>query len=284
MGFALNVEYKNSNSSGKIGKLTNSKKYMSPIFKWTRDERYIIEELKNHIPDKFSSYWDAYLGGGALLFKMQPPKAVVNVCDPELYNIYKVIKYDVSSLMKELKNYKNEKEYYHYMKKRKADSLSSIEKAARNIYLSKTCFNGFFRKDENGEFDVPFGSYKNSKVLNKITLNGISRYLRGNDVKLTSRKFESLAERISCGAFVYIAPENNFESQNVCDFQRVARLKMTCDKLNSRGVKFLISHSYKEILDDAFGNYEILKFDANKNIRPVGSKRQYGQEMIIKNY
>ena len=284
MSYALNLEYGNLNSESKPKQRKRRKKNLSPIFKWTRDEKYIIEEIQKHVPKNFSSYWDAYVGGGTLLFNVQSRRAVINVCDEELYNIYRVIRDNVDGLIEELKNHKNEKEYYYTMREKNISEMTPVERAARNIYLSKTCFNGFFRKDENGQFDVPFGSYKNAQVTNKITLKGISRYLQEQNVKLISRKFESFADKIEEDSFVYIAPENNFETQNISKFQESTRLKLICDRLNSRGVKFLLSHSYNELMNDIFSQYEVIKVDVNKNIRSIGAKRENPQEIIIKNY
>ncbi|KDR94978.1 DNA adenine methylase [Peptoclostridium litorale DSM 5388] len=284
MSYALNLEYGNLDSESKSKQRKRRKKNLSPIFKWTRDEKYIIEEIQKHIPKSFSSYWDAYAGGGALLFNIQSRKAVINVCDEELYNIYRVIRDNVEGLIEELKNHKNEKEHYYEVRDKSSVEMNPVERAARDIYLSKTCFNGFFRKDENGQFDVPFGSYKNSQVTNKIILKGISRYLKEQNVKLISRKFESFADKIEEDSFVYIAPENNFEMQNFSKFQECTRLKFICDRLNSRGVKFLISHSNNELMHDTFRQYEIITVDANKNIRAIGSKRENPKEIIIKNY
>ncbi|WP_051489291.1 DNA adenine methylase [Peptoclostridium acidaminophilum] len=284
MSFALELEHENLNLEDKISTMRENKINISPIFKWIRYEKHIIEEIKKHVPKSFSSYWEPYTGGGALLFDIQHKRSVINVCDEELYNIYRVIRDDVNALIEELKKHKNEKEYYYELRDMDTAGMSSVENAARNIYLNKTCFNGFFRKSESGQFDVPFGSYKNPRFTNKIILKGISAYLKEQDVKLISRKFESFAESIPKDSFIYIAPENNFRSQKCYDFNGCARLKNICDRLDAKGVKFLISHSYNDQICDIFNSYEIIKVKVNRNISSVNFKNDESKEIIIKNY
>jgi len=284
MSFALELEHENLDLEDKISNMRENKINISPIFKWIRNEKHIIEEIKRHIPKSFSSYWEPYTGGGALLFYMHHKRAVINVCDEELYNIYRVIRDDVNALIEELKKHKNEKEYYYELRDMDIAGMSSVENAARNIYLNKTCFNGFFRKDESGQFDVSFGSYKNPQFKNKILLKVVSEYLNEQDVKLIRRKFESFAESIPKDSFVYIAPENNLRSQKCYDFNGCARLKHICDRLDAKGVKFLISHSYNDLICDMFNFYEITKVKVNRNISYLNFKNEEPTEIIIKNY
>ena len=140
---------------------------VAPVLKWAGGKRQLLKDIKKHIPEKFSTYYEPFLGGGAVLFELQPSKAVVNDINEELMNVYLVIRDHIEELIEELKKHerKNSEEYYYEIReldrdKRKYEQLSNIEKAARIIYLNKTCYNGLFRVNSQGQFNVPYGDIK----------------------------------------------------------------------------------------------------------------------------
>jgi DNA adenine methylase len=139
---------------------------VAPVVKWVGGKRQLLQDISKHIPDKFSTYYEPFLGGGAVLFHLQPNRAVVNDINEELINIYTVIRDTLEELIKDLKKHKNEADYFYEIReldrdKKKYSQLSNIKKASRIIYLNKTCYNGLFRVNQQGEFNAPFGRYKN---------------------------------------------------------------------------------------------------------------------------
>lgn len=237
---------------------------VAPVVKWVGGKRQLLQDISNHIPDKFFTYYEPFLGGGAVLFHLQPNRAVVNDINEELINIYTVIRDNLEELIEDLKRHKNEADYFYEIReldrdKKTYSQLSNIEKASRIIYLNKTCYNGLFRVNQQGEYNAPFGRYKNPNIVNETTLRAVSNYF--NRVKITFKcgDFEEAVKGIRKGSFVYFDPpydpvsdSANFTGYNKGGFDREeqTRLKELCDKLDTKGVKFLLSNSATEFILD----------------------------------
>lgn len=273
-------------------------KFVAPVVKWVGGKRQLITEIEKYFPDKYSTYYEPFLGGGAVLFHFQPPKAVVNDVNNELINLYIVIKENVEELIYELEKHKNEKEYFYKIRaldrnKEFYESLTNVQKAARILYLNKTCFNGLFRVNNSGEFNTPFGKYKNPNIVDKITLTAVSNYFNQNNIKFMCGDFEEGVKGIRKGAFVYLDPpydpvsdSSNFTGYSKEGFGRddQKRLKKLCDKLNKREVKFLLSNSATDFIKDLYKDYEIEIIKAKRAINSKGDKRGEVDEVLIRNY
>ena len=160
---------------------------IAPFLKWVRGKRQLIPALSTLFPDSYTTYCEPFLGGGAMLFALRPEKAIVNDVNGELINVYKVVRDHVDELIAALKKHVNTYEHFQVVRGLDRDavkyaSLSDAEKAARIIYLNKTCFNGLYRVNKKGQFNVPFGSYKNPKILDESLLRAVSFYLKNNQV------------------------------------------------------------------------------------------------------
>ena len=189
--------------------LTN--KLVIPIVKWVGGKRPLLPELLKYIPDKFTGYYEPFIGGGALLFALQPKSAVVNDSNSELINAYNVIKDHVDDLIIDLKKHLNDSQYFYKIRELDRNhlaynQLSSVEKASRLLYLNKTCFNGLFRVNQAGEFNSPFGSYKNPNIVNEIHLRAVSHYFNDANITFTIDDFEGALRGIKKGCFVYFDP------------------------------------------------------------------------------
>ncbi|MBS7307086.1 MAG: Dam family site-specific DNA-(adenine-N6)-methyltransferase [Eubacteriales bacterium] len=141
-------------------------KLVIPFVKWVGGKRQLLDEIIPLLPKHFTTYCEPFLGGGAVLFSIQPSKAIVSDLNIDLITAYEVIRDDVEALIESLKKHENTTEYFYAvrdmdMDKTSYQALSRIEKASRLIYLNKTCFNGLFRVNSSGEFNSPFGHYKN---------------------------------------------------------------------------------------------------------------------------
>jgi len=270
-----------------------------PFLKWAGGKRYLLSEIHTLIP-KFTTYHEPFLGGGAVLFSLQPKKAVINDINSDVINVYKVIKENVEELIKELSKHRNESD--HFYKIRELDrneelfnKLSDVEKAARIIYLNKTCFNGLFRVNSQGQFNAPFGGYKNPNFINAEVLRAVSNFLNKNDVKILNEGFEKLLPKIKRGGFVYLDPPYDpvsdtasFTGYNLDKFDKEdqRRLKVFCDKLDKKGVKFLLSNSATNFIKNLYKDYamgtEIVKVP--RNINCDGTKRGKINEILVRNY
>ena len=271
---------------------------VAPVLKWAGGKRQLLQEISKHIPKKFFTYYEPFLGGGAVLFHLQPGKAVVNDINEELINVYHVIRDNVEELIKSLKKHKNEKGYYYMIReldrdKEKYNQLSNIEKASRIIFLNKTCFNGLFRVNSQGQFNVPFGKYKNANIVDEPTLRAVSNYFNKAKITFKCTDFEEAVKGISKGAFVYFDPPydpvsntSSFTGYDINGFDKEEqkRLKELCDKIDRRGVKFLLSNSATDFILDLYKDYNVTIVQARRPINSKGNRRGEVDEVLVKNY
>jgi DNA adenine methylase len=273
-------------------------KLVAPVVKWAGGKRQILYEITKYIPETLSTYFEPFLGGGAVLFELQPEKAVVNDINQELMNIYQVIKENVDELIDDLKKHKNEKEYFYKIRaldrdRERYSRLTRVEKASRIIYLNKTCYNGLFRVNRSGEFNAPFGNYKNPNIVNEHTLRAVSEYFNKANIKFTCQDFEVALQSAAKGDFVYLDPPYepvsetaSFTSYYKTGFDRdeQLRLKKVCDKLNKKGIRFLLSNSATEFILELYKDYRIEVIQAKRAINSKGNKRGDVDEVLVMNY
>lgn len=270
---------------------------VAPIVKWAGGKRQLLPELLARIP-QFTTYYEPFVGGGALLFALQPKKAVVNDFNEELIRTYLVVKENVEELVKDLKLHKNTADYYYQIREidrdhTKYNSLTDIQKASRLLYLNKTCYNGLFRVNSAGEFNSPFGSYKTPNIVNEATLRAVNSYFNNFSIEFKIGDFEDALKGIKKGAFVYFDPpydpvssSSNFTGYTSSGFGKdeQIRLKEVCDKLNAKGVKFLLSNSATQFIKDLYVDYKIDIIPAKRIINSNASLRGDIEEVLIKNY
>lgn len=277
---------------------------VAPIVKWVGGKRQLMPEIKKYIPEPndISTYYEPFMGGGAVLFDLQPKKAVVNDINSELINLYKVVKEDVESLIEELGSYKNEESFYYKIRKldRKLEiyeKLTDVQRAARIHYLNKTCYNGLYRVNQAGEFNTPFGKYKNPNIQNADTLRAVSKYFNKADIRFLSTDFEEAIKYCRREGFVYFDPpydpvsdSANFTGYAKGGFDRKEqiRLKKLCDKLDDRGVRFLLSNAYTDFIIDLYSDrdrdYRIETIQAKRSINSNGDDRGEVDEVLVRNY
>ncbi|NLM11756.1 MAG: DNA adenine methylase [Clostridiaceae bacterium] len=271
---------------------------VAPVLKWVGGKRQLLKDIKKHIPSQYSTYYEPFLGGGAVLFALQPNRAVVNDISEELINVYTVIRDNIEELIEDLKKHKNEACYFYEIReldrdKKKYSQLSNVKKASRIIYLNKTCYNGLFRVNQQGEFNSPFGRYKNPNIVNEETLRAVSNYFNKAKITFKCQDFEEAVKGIRKGSFVYFDPpydpvsdSANFTGYNKGGFGRdeQIRLKNLCDKLNSRNIKFLLSNSATDFILDLYKEYNITIVKAKRAVNSRGDKRGEVNEVLVKNY
>ncbi|MCB9148097.1 MAG: DNA adenine methylase [Caldilineaceae bacterium] len=279
-------------------KNSRKNKLVAPFVKWVGGKRQLLTEIEQYLPRQFTTYYEPFVGGGALLFHLQPGKAVINDNNDELINLYLVIKNDPDELIQDLKNHVNDEDYYYEIRGLDRDKciynkLSMVQRASRIIFLNKTCYNGLFRVNSSGEFNSPFGRYKNPNIVNEITIRAVSNYLRKNDVCILKTDYEKSLAKIRKGSFVYFDPpydpvsnSANFTGYTKSGFDRneQERLKRLCDKLNDAGVKFLLSNSSTEFIRQLYKDYDISIVKANRAVNSKASGRGKIAEVLVRNY
>ena len=274
-------------------------KLVTPFLKWVGGKRQLIPVISESISKNFirHNYYEPFVGGGAILFHLYPKKAVINDFNEELINVYKTIKENPEELITDLRTHKNDPDYFYDIRAldRKNDflKLSDIERASRVIYLNKTCYNGLYRVNSSGEFNSPFGRYENPNIVNEPIIRAVSNYLNDNNITILNGDFEDALKGIKKGDFVYFDPpyhpvsaSSNFTGYVQGGFLESdqIRLKVLCDKLNDEGVKFLLSNSATQFIENLYKDYTIRYVKANRAINSNAKKRGEIDEVLIKNY
>ncbi|MDC9725058.1 MAG: DNA adenine methylase [Gammaproteobacteria bacterium] len=273
-------------------------KLVTPFVKWVGGKRQLMKEIEKYIPSHFSRYYEPFVGGGAVLFHLQPKNAVINDRNAELINLYRVIKSHPDELIEDLKGHKNDEEYFYDTRlldreKNTYSELTDIQRASRIIYLNKTCYNGLFRVNNAGEFNAPFGRYKNPAIVNANTIKAVSHYLSKNNVQILNTDYKKSLANIRKDAFVYFDPpydpvsdSANFTGYTKNGFSKrdQVKLKELCDKLHAKGVKFLLSNSSTEFILDLYKDYNIIPVNAKRAINSKASGRGEVTEVLVRNY
>lgn len=273
-------------------------KLVCPVVKWVGGKRQLLGDILPLIPKSFSSYAEPFFGGGAVLFALQPAKAIINDLNSDLMLMYKVIKENPDELIADLKTHDNSPEYFYALRdidrdKETYSNLSDIKKASRLIYLNKTCYNGLFRVNSAGEFNTPFGHYKNPNIVNEPVIRAVSNYFNKAQITFLSQDFAEVLSTIKKGGFVYLDPPYDpvsdtasFTGYNKSGFDRdeQLRLKKCCDALNRRNIKFMLSNSATQFIKEIYSEYNITIVKATRAVNSDGSKRGAVDEVIIRNY
>ena len=274
-------------------------KLVAPFLKWVGGKRQIIPEILSHLPKNISSlnYCEPFIGGGALLFHLEPKRAIINDYNEELINVYKVIKNNLEELLIDLKKHQNTSEYFYQIRgidrQPLFDELTNIQHASRIIYLNKTCFNGLYRVNSLGEFNSPFGRYTNPNIVNEPVLRAVSKYLNSSEITILNGDYEKVLNSVTADTFVYLDPpyhpiseRYNFTGYVQGGWSEIhqIRLKKACDDLDKKGVKFLLSNSAAPFIKELYSEYKIHSINANRSINSVGEKRGQIEELLIKNY
>lgn len=277
--------------------MAKKNKLVMPFLKWVGGKRQLITEIEPLLPSRISTYYEPFVGGGAVFLHMQPKRAVINDYNSELINVYETIRDDVDKLIEHLAIHKNDSEYFYQIRaldrQEGFDELSKVERASRVIYLNKTCFNGLYRVNSSGEFNTPFGRYKNPNIINETVLHAVSHYLKENDIKLRSVDFEDALRGARKGSFVYLDPpydpvskSSNFTGYVQGGFgdDEQLRLRDTCIDLDKKGINFLLSNSATAFMKDLYKDFQITEVGASRSINSVGSKRGEVKEILVRNY
>ncbi|WP_322744841.1 DNA adenine methylase [[Phormidium] sp. LEGE 05292] len=274
-------------------------KVVRPFLKWAGGKRQLLPEIKKYLPKIRSNnvYYEPFLGAGALLFELQPTKAVINDSNTGLISCYTVIKDWVEELILDLKKHKNDPTYYYEIRDwdRSDDyqNISLVEKASRIIYLNKTCYNGLFRVNSQGQFNVPFGKYKNPNILEDAVLRAVSNYLKNNDIKILNTDFQEAVKTAKKGDFVYFDPPYDpvsntasFTGYDINGFDKndQKRLKEVFIDLTERGCNVMLSNSLTPFTESLYREYSYIKVNATRNINSNALKRGRVEEILVLNY
>lgn len=284
-----------------------------PFIKWVGGKGQLIEQLDSLLPSDFANWEDVtyiepFVGGGAMLFYILQrypniKHAVINDVNLDLTNLYSVVRYFPEALIKSLSYIENkyfalqndEERRSFYLKRRdwyNAKNNDCIENAALFIFLNKTCFNGLYRVNKKGLFNVPFGKYKNPKICDSLTIRKDSELLQ--KVKILTGDFEQTFKYAKDNTLFYFDPPyrpitktsafTDYTKDSFNDDSQV-RLKEYCDKINKAGYKFMLSNSdgKDNFFDTLYKNYKIDRVFASRSINCNGQKRGKLTEILVHN-
>lgn len=272
-----------------------------PFLKWVGGKGQLLPELLKRVPESFGTYFEPFLGGGAVYFALKPKKAVLNDLNDHLITSFRVIKNDTSALIRRLKKIEKdflEKDYDERKKmflrlrdKFNIEKLDSLERSALMIFLNKTCFNGMYRENSKGGFNVPFGKYQNPKICDSENLENVSKVLKG--AKLTAKSFSAAVKDAKKGDFVYFDPPylpisktSSFTSYYETDFalQEQIELRDLFADLAKRGVYVMASNAHSSVIKDLYKDFKIHIVLAGRSINSKGDKRGKIKEYIITSF
>jgi len=269
-----------------------------PFLKWVGGKRQLLPAILPRVPETIGTYFEPFVGGGAVVFAVQPEAPVLNDANPDLIEVYSVIRDDLPALIDALRGHVNTSEHFYAVREWDRDSarfasLTAPERAARLIYLNKTCYNGLYRVNAAGRFNTPFGNYTKPNIVDEPVLRAVGAYLRGADARLMSGDYAASLASARDGDFVYLDPPYdpvsttaNFTGYIQGGFGRAeqVRLRETCDALDARGVRFLLSNSATDFIRAEYADYTIDLVQATRAVNSKASGRGPIDEVLVRNF
>lgn len=267
-----------------------------PFLKWAGGKRQLLPEIMNVMPADFSRYFEPFIGGGAVFFDAQPKNALISDVNEELINCYKIVRDKPRDLIASLGKHLYESDYFYELRNLDRDPegyalLDDVERASRLIYLNRTGFNGIYRVNRKGHFNVPFGRYVNPKIVNEPLLLAASEALQG--VQIDCVPYEQALQSAKAGDLVYLDPPYlpvsktaSFTSYAKEDFGLEAQQKLAeyCHILNEKNVLFIASNAYLPPIKELYSSYQQKEIKARRAINSRADKRQPVSEILIWNF
>lgn len=279
--------------------LLKSQPTLQPFTKWTGGKRQLLSVIKSLMPDNYNRYFEPFIGGGALFFDLAPKTAYINDFNSELINCYQQIKDNPKELIDLLTRHQanNSKDYYLNLRSVDRDNrineMSPMERAARIMYMLRVDFNGLYRVNSKNQFNVPYGRYKNPKIVDETLILAISDYLNKNNIQILNCDFECAVKDVKSGDFVYFDPPYIPLSETSAftsythegfSYEEQVRLRDVFRKLDRKGAYVMLSNSSSPLVEELYKGFNIHKVDANRTNGAKSSSRGKISEIIVTNY
>jgi DNA adenine methylase len=266
-----------------------------PFLKWAGGKQRLLSQYQPFLPARAEvrAYFEPFIGSAALFFYWQPEQAILSDRNEKLIELYCLMRDDVAGVIEALRPHRNEADYYYHVRAQDPAQLSAVQRAARLIYLNKTCYNGLYRENARGDFNVPFGRYKNPTICDESRLRAASQALQA--VELVAADFEEVVAKAQPGDFIYFDPPyaplnatSSFTSYNSYGFtpEDQKRLAATVKRLTALGCQVMLSNSSTPLIYALYqGNgYHIQPIQARRNINSKADRRGPIRELLITNY
>lgn len=270
--------------------MRSSRKSIDAFLKWAGGKRWLINNYSHLFPEDYNDYYEPFLGSGSVFFALRPKKSILSDINQDLVNTYIAIKENPKNVTKLLKKHHSLhcKEYYYTLRKSKPRTPASI--AARLIYLNRTCWNGLYRVNKKGFFNVPIGNRTNI-LRDTDNFEFVSESLKNS--KIVNSDFESLIKKAKCNDLIFADPPytvkhnlNNFVKYNdkLFSWDDQVRLKDCLDKATSRGAKFIVTNADHESIHELYSDYSITPLSRPSTMAANSNNRGQTSEVIIKNW
>lgn len=272
-----------------------------PFVKWVGGKRQLLAQFKKlrlyppqDFNPKLNAYFEPFVGGGAVFFDLLPQKAFLSDLNKELVTTYNVIKNNVEELIRELKKHRTDKEYYLEVRSLDPKSLNDVSVASRFIFLNRTCFNGMYRVNKSGGFNVPFGKHTNPMICDEENLRKVSSVLKNVEIK--HQDYKKVLEKAKKGDFIYFDPPYyplsktaSFTAYNADTFldKEQIELRDTFVELHKRGCFVMLSNSDAPFINEIYSGIKgirISKVEAGRAINSKGDGRGKITEVLVTNY
>ena len=271
---------------------------LGPIVKWVGGKSQLLKELVPLLPKHYDDYCEPFLGGGALAFHLQRPSALLNDINQELISLYTVIRDDVDALIDELSGYRNDSDFFYKTRnldrnKKAFEKLSPVKKAARTYYLNRMCYNGLYRVNKKGLYNVPFGRYAQEFAPKVNSLKALNLYLNLENVRLSSMSYDGVLNHLSEKSFDYLdppydplSPSSSFTSYATNGFDREDQEKLRdfCVTLDNHHIRFMLSNSKTDFILGLYQDFKIRIIKAHRFINSNSLKRGYVDEVVVTSY
>lgn len=277
---------------------------VKPFLKWVGGKTQLLPEIELRLPKTFSTYYEPFVGGGAVYFNLAHRIQTAHLSDvnADLINVYSVVKESSKELLQELSHHKNTEEHFYNL--RNADRQpeyvywTPVQKAARFIFLNKTCFNGLYRVNSKGEFNTPFGKYSNPNLCDQLTIEACSSVLNQTNTTFGAHGYADIVNMVKSkedpsSIFVYFDPPyvpltktSNFVSYSKGGFGEAEHIELASvyTTLSTMGVKCMLSNSSTPLVFDLYKNYTIHTVSAKRNIACTTQGRRSVLEVLVTNY
>jgi DNA adenine methylase len=262
---------------------------MTPFLRWAGSKRQLLPVLTDIIGDEFDRYVEPFAGSACVFFELLPEKALLGDINPELMHTYLEMKYRVAQVIERLSDWRKSKKRYLELRSLDPESLSGPARAARFIYLNRCCFNGLYRTNRQGRFNVPYGAKRSGKIPKADRLQSASKALK--KATLFHGDFAKLLQKVESGDFVYMDPpfairaRRMFNEYDATAFhaEQLKQLREEIEKLADRKIKFLVSYADSDEAKILRKGFKFKRVDVRRNIAGFAADRRTADETLIYN-
>lgn len=274
-----------------------SEKLVTPLLKWPGGKKRVLPEINKYVPNLYNTYYEPFLGGAAVFLNIKPQKAVISDTNWELINLYTIVKANPTELIEELSKpfYENSKEQYQKVRnldrEETYNSLTNIQKAARTLYLNKTCFNGLYRVNSKNQYNTPYGYYTNPTIVNKPLITEIHKIFNNENITMLHNDYLTTLNTVTGDSnFVYLDPPyipltatSAFTAYTKDKFNESNQRELadTAQELNNNGNYVLLSNSDTELTREIFKDFILAPIQVQRSVSANKTSRVKAKELLI---